>query len=463
MPPSTRRALWMIFLAAVAIRWSYDIALFATMGREGLMGADSHGYLRSAQELVSGALNGNLHGWAWLGSDLGVMPMYPSFLALNVAVFGDFAPLTTALEQGLIDAGTCLLVYRLAWFLDPRIAIPAAIAAAVNPTQIILSGLLYTDTLFVFFVAIFLCAAVSWLRGPSWPAALALGFGLGLAALDRVVIAPWVPVLAVVLLATWSVIGRIQLRHIAQIAAAGAIFLLCISPILIRNVTQYGSWSLTTQGGMHLAAWIAPLVREAKDGTPWERGSKEIAMRKVERYGRGPTNPFVQASQFAEIGREELGKLGLAAIAKAWVIGATINLAAPAIIISPPIAQLPRTGFFATKGKSVLGKIANFLFHSTNATYAWALLLGIAGVIVVRLIQLAGIFAVLRERNNWPIAIMLALWVGFILAVNGPIASPKYRLPIEPVLCVLTGAGFFWLRNRRRRLSQTSPEVQTAA
>ncbi len=463
MQPSTRRILWMIFLAATAIRWSYDIALFATMGREGLMGADSHGYLRNAQEMASNALSGNLHGWAWVGSDLGVMPMYPSFLALNIAIFGDFAPLTAVLEQGLVDAGTCLLIYRLARSIDSRIAVPAAIAAAINPTQIVLSGILYTDTLFVFFVAIFLCAAVSWLRNPSWPAAIVLGFGLGLAALDRIVIAPWVPVLAVVLLTMWSIIGRIQLRHVAQVAAAGAIFLLCISPILLRNVTQYGSWSLTTQGGMHLAAWIAPLVREGKDGTPWERGSKEIAMRKVERYGRGPTNPFVQSSQFAEIGREELRKLGLAAVAKAWAMGAAINLAAPAIIISPPIAQLPRTGFFATKGETVLGKIVNFLFRSTNATYAWALLLGIAGVIVIRLIQLVGFYAILRERKNWPIAILLVLWVGFILAANGPIASPKYRLPIEPVMCLLTGAGYFWLRNGRRRLSQTTPEVQAAA
>ena len=34
-------------------------------------------------------------------------------------------------------------------------------------------------------------------------------------------------------------------------------------------------------------------------------------------------------------------------------------------------------------------------------------------------------------------------------AVNGPVASPKYRLPMEPALAVLTGAG--WLALSRRR------------
>lgn len=452
----TSRILWMIFLGAVAIRWSYDILLFATMGPDGLMAADSYGYLINAQAMASAALGGSLRGWDWLGQDLSVMPFYPWLLALNVAVFHAFAPLATVMEQGLIDASSCFLVFFIARALHESIAVPAAIATALNPTQIVLSGLLYNDTLFMVFAALFLCAAISWLRAPSWAAALTLGVGLGLAALDRIVVAPWTPVFAAALLLIWAVIGRIQPRHVAQIAAAGAIFCLCITPVLLRNVIQYDAWSLTPQGGGHLALWIAPLVREGKDGTPWAKGSAEIKKLKVAKYGPASANPFTNSMQFAEIGREELAKLGLGAVAKAWAVGATINLATPALIISPPIALLPRTGFFATQGNSVLEKIANFLFHSDNATYGWALLLGIAGVIIVRLVQLLGFLNLVRERKAWPVAILLALWTGFILAVNGPIASPKYRLPIEPVLCVLTGAGILLLRGRRS-LSETSP------
>ena len=42
-------------------------------------------------------------------------------------------------------------------------------------------------------------------------------------------------------------------------------------------------------------------------------------------------------------------------------------------------------------------------------------------------------------------------WIGFILAANGPVASPKYRLPMEPALNLFTGAGFVALRDWRRR------------
>ena len=106
--------LWAIFFGAFAIRWIYDFALFATMGPAGVTGPDSRGYLSDGGTLVIGLLQGNLHGWAWLGPDPGVMPLYPWIAMLNFAFAGKLAPLTIVLVQGIIDSGTCLLVYRIA-------------------------------------------------------------------------------------------------------------------------------------------------------------------------------------------------------------------------------------------------------------------------------------------------------------------------------------------------------------
>ena len=46
------------------------------------------------------------------------------------------------------------------------------------------------------------------------------------------------------------------------------------------------------------------------------------------------------------------------------------------------------------------------------------------------------------ERPAFAPVILLCLWIGFILAINGPVASPKYRLPIEPALMIFAGAGY---------------------
>src|SRR5664280_807669 len=101
--------------------------------------------------------------------------------------------------------------------ISPRCALPAAIAAAISPTQIVLSGLVYTDTLFVFFVALFLFQAIRWLRAPSWKSAIWLGIGLGAAAMVRVLIAPWSLALALFLLASAVLIHRFHIRQLAQI------------------------------------------------------------------------------------------------------------------------------------------------------------------------------------------------------------------------------------------------------
>jgi hypothetical protein len=271
--------------------------------------------------------------------------------------------------------------------------------------------------------------------------------------LTRILILPWLPVLIVFLIATAVVRRTFAMHHLGHAAVIGAIGLLCVAPIILRSVIEHKAFALTPQGGVHLAFWIVPLVKEAKDGTPWERTASEMSKRVHAKYPNLPKEPFEASRLTAEVGREALAELGYAAIVKAWITGAAINVAAPSVILSPPIAQLPRTGFFATPGSSALEKAFNFMFRSDNSGYAWALLLGIAGVALIRILQLIGLIAVLRVTPA--AAVLVVLWVAFVLAVNGPVASPKYRLPVEPALCLLTGAGFVALRDWRRRRKRT--------
>jgi uncharacterized membrane protein len=85
------------------------------------------------------------------------------------------------------------------------------------------------------------------------------------------------------------------------------------------------------------------------------------------------------------------------------------------------------------------------------------LIAGAMGVAVVRMIQLVGFVALIRQASLACVLLFLC-WMLYVLAVNGPIAAPKYRLPMEPVLCILTGAGFVAIRDwwRRRRRAATA-------
>jgi len=441
--------LWRIFITALVLRWAYAILMFALMGDAGLESLDSTTYLFYAQEFAGQIGSHSLSGWQWLGPVGDTMPLSQWLFSLCVLAFGTSAALAYTLLQGLLDAGTCLLVYGTAGILDERYAAPAGIASAFNPTQIVLSGFVLTDTPFLFFSALFLFAAVHWLRAPSRHYAALLGLALGAAAMTRALAVPFAAVLLVFLLVALLIRRLLSISLIAQLIGAAAIFLLCIAPPLWRNVSQFGAWSLTPQSGIHLALWIAPLVKEAADGTPWARSYDEMQHRVDERYKTPTADPFEQSRRYREVAREELAALGIRAFAKAWLTGAAINLGSPAIILSPPIFQLPRTGFYATPGASPLDKVKNFLFHSDNSTYAWILLIGIAGVMALRLVQFIGLVALLRQGGHLSVLCLFGLWTAYVLSINGPVASPKYRLPIEPPLMVLAGAGLSMLLRRR--------------
>lgn len=440
-----------IFLAALVVRWGYALAIYSIMGDAGLMGPDSVAFYTILKNYAGAVVRGEVHDWSWIGPDVQLMPLYTWFLTSSILVGGTFGSILYVLVQGLFDAGTCVLVYLLAAALHERYALPAAIFAIINPTQIVVSGLIYHDTPFVFFAALFLLASILWLRRPSWTLAFIIGTALGCGALFRILVGLWLPVHFGLLLAGALMLGNLRWRTIGQIVSAAVIACLLISPVFLRNGLKYGAWTLTAQGGTHLAIWVAPLVREAKDGTLWQQGAADILRRAGERFGPTPANPFEASRQLEIVGREALRELGVFAVAKAWLNGIAINLDSPAVVLSPPVAALPRTGFYGTPGTTFPEKVFNFLFRSDNARYAQWLLAGIVGLVAVRLVQLIGLWTAWRDGADRIGLALLAVWVCYILAINGPVGSPKYRLPIEPPLMILAGAGWCGLRAGLRR------------
>jgi 4-amino-4-deoxy-L-arabinose transferase-like glycosyltransferase len=449
MPPTSTRAFAWLFVVALFVRALYAVAFYALVGFDGLKGPDSHGYVVLGRDFAAAVAAGKVSGWAWLGPDLSLMPLVTWALALSSTFAGDYAPLAYVLFQGVFDAGTCLFIAGIARLVAPRGALLAGYAAAFTPTFVVMSGLVYTDTLFVFFATASLYAALRWLATPSLRLALLLGAALGFAALVRIGIVPWA-VAAGLFLAAVALIRRRAWAEIRQLVAAAVVVAAFLAPILARNVAVHGAWSLTPQSGHHLAYWVLPLVREFADGTPRDAAIKDVDARIATRFGPMPSGkPFEDSARYTEFAREELGKLGWGAVARGWAYGAAINLAAPAVVHIPPVSSLPRRGFYETPGSNLWEKLQAFLFGSGNTLYAWLLMLGLLGVAAFRLVQLVGFFTLLRRGANFAGLLLLAGWFAYVLLLNGPVASPKYRLPLEPVLAVLTGAGLAAFARRR--------------
>jgi 4-amino-4-deoxy-L-arabinose transferase-like glycosyltransferase len=419
--PSARIAA-AIFALALALRLAVIALLYGLWGPEALLIEDSGAYRMAAAEGLRRA---------------DMVPIYLGFLR----AFGA-DPLWPVLGQAVIDSLTCLVIAGMATTLAPRLAAPAGVIAALNPTQLVMTSLVLTETLFLFFCALALWAALAWLQQPRWRLAFAIGLVLGLGILTRVMLLPWALVLPALLLAALMIARRPVTPALPQIAAGGAVVACLVLPIAYDNEERFGGFGLSSQGGTHALLWLAPLVLESADGTSHAEGAARMQERFAETIA-GDGDPFARSRAMTAAAFEALAELGPLPLAKAWAYGAAINLFSPAIILASPVRTLPRTGFFATEGEGKLDKIVTFLFRNDNATYAWLLLLGAMGTLVLRLGQVWGLWRLLRsgDRAVLASALLLLAWIGFVLAINGPIASAKYRSPAEAAFVVLLAAG----------------------
>jgi hypothetical protein len=455
---SEGRAVLVISLAALTLRVGYTLGVYLAMGPDGLLIEDSGMYIDYARSFVA---HGDFVTAAGGGALVPVterMPLYVIFLAAHFFIQGSAHPLFPALSQAALDALTCVLIARLAARFDARLLLPAGLLAAVNPTQIVIAATLLTDSVFLLACTLSLIAAIDWMRRPSWRSAIALGAALALGISARTMLVPWMVALIALL-----PLGALWLRtlrppDLAHLILAGVIAVAGQAPILARNLSTYGTAELTSQTGTHLMGWVVPLVREAKDGTSQADGARELdrAYRAV--HGEAePPDPFEASRLRAAFARQAWAELGLGATAKAWLTGAAINLFSPGLIMATPVLKLPRTGFFDTPGETKFEKMRNFLFANDSPAYAWVLLLGALGVILARAAQAAGLAIGLATggpgaRERRVMLLFLLIWIGYILAVNGPIASPKYRLPLEavtsPLFAIALVALFGYLRRR---------------
>jgi len=377
------------------------------------------------------------------------MPLYPLLLGGAQSVFGD-APRMVALVQAVIDAGTCTLIAALGALVSPLVGLVAGILAALSVNLVVYSSQILTDTLFLFFFTLALFAGARFLRNPTSGLAVVAGLAGGLSVATR-------PAAAVLLAAAVPLVFLIAIVHRRGTAAAvAATFVftlgaaLPIAPVLVRNVLHYGTFSLTTQTGDHLAFWIVPLVTQRADGTPYQatvdRMEALFKRRAAERGLGAQSNPFQLAAVKTEVAREEMARLPLDAFVKAWLEGMVVNLGSPALLADPRVRALPKPSFYGAPGRTLWQKSRAYLLDDPGL-YQALLVVGLLTTLPFVVLEAIGL-AVLARRLPWA-AIFAFGVLAYFLLLNGPVATAKYRLPMEPVLIVLAAIPLAWLARRR--------------
>jgi hypothetical protein len=145
-------------------------------------------------------------------------------------------------------------------------------------------------------------------------------------------------------------------------------------------------------------------------------------------------DPFQRAAVKSQLAWEEMARLPLSAYADAWLEGMAVNLAAPALLADPRVRALPKPSFYNTPGVSLWQKARTYLFDDPGR-YQLLLIAGLVAMLPFLVLEAVG-FVLLARTLPWA-AVLAGGVLAYFLLINGPVATPKYRLPMEPVLIVL--------------------------
>ena len=183
-------------------------------------------------------------------------PLYPWMLSVTNRLFGRQFQAGRMINIGAMAITCGLLIGTVARLFGPCTAVIAFINfVAVDWRTRFFAREFLTESLVVLFIAVLALLLLELRRKPSLTTAIAAGVVLGLAALDRTMIALWALILVAVLwrwearrLGNWTTAVRIPL---AVLIAAMVTF----SPWAIRNCRVLGEFMpLGTQGMMEMSA-----------------------------------------------------------------------------------------------------------------------------------------------------------------------------------------------------------------
>jgi 4-amino-4-deoxy-L-arabinose transferase-like glycosyltransferase len=445
------RRLIILFGLALIVRLSFA-GFVATYGSFVAPGGDSQAYINSGNLILeSGAFVVSVESMAPI---IGTMSIYPWFIANVFKVFGDNNYFAIVIFQVLLDSMTVLAIALTARTLRSEWFWPAGLLAVLLPNLVFQSSLILTETVFVSFLswALYLCIAAARSKKPLL-LLLVAGIFFALAFNTRSVlvffIVLFVP-LQTYLLKSWR--GLLWRDAFLLALVPMAIMWLSVVPRYITTYHHYGQATLSAKMGSQALYWMYPCLRKIEirctDRADSANQSQILLKTRLQNLPLADQgNPVIVDMISRKLARELLFEVPIPTVAGAMAIGGIRTLLTTSAYMLPPIFD--KEPKFLSPA-SILGenpktKVVDFLKTLTTQPLSliWALCQGF--LLLSRGFQLVGLVQGLRDRSMRSGIIFLLGILVYFLIMTGPIGYARFRIPIEPVLVILTAPSLLWL------------------
>jgi len=436
----TIKKVLFVFLVALIARISY-VWFFVEV--DDLTFEDQLMYIQLGKDMIEKgdflqAISGNYIGFT------DRLPGYPALLAAVYALFGE-SNMAVVVVQIFIDSLTCVIIGLIAESVITRGFIVAGIVSALNLNMIILSGMILTDTLFLFLFSIFILFAFRYLRYlEKTKLFLAISF-LSLATLVRPV--SYYLILLILLLLIGFLVWKT--KSFKQVIYS---LLLYVLPVVVafgsihyRNYSEYNSFSLVSQGGGHAMYWVVPATYQYSGQGSYQEGkifAKNHIINAMKRDGIEvlPSNSFKGSNYHMKVAKEALLELGLLNVLHAWSAGALINFLSPSAAYAPVVRAMDHPSFYATSGDGAIEKLINYITNTNGFIYLMIIVVGSLISLIFLVVSMFGAYKMIKfpqpGRWNKGTILFLLFIIIYFVAITGPIVGVKYRLPMEPIMTI---------------------------
>jgi hypothetical protein len=226
-------------------------------------------------------------------------------------------------------------------------------------------------------------------------------------------------------------------------------------PWVIRNGVAAGYWGFTSFSAVNAFEYSAPAVLQSVNGTSFaqERAAMEDRLRQELPAGASPGK---EAAIKLRLGEQVVGQAPLR-YAKIHLKG-DLAVWMPAATDVFEIAGLSAGGHGTIEKIRTQGLVAAIKAYfaptgvRTDGGETWLLWLAVPIVLITvaqYLLAICGAAKCIRLRMPAIYWLML-LCVMFFALAPGPAAHPRFREPIEPLICLAAGAGLAWLAGKKK-------------
>ena len=345
--------------------------------------------------------------------------------------------------QALIDALSCFVIYKISSITLSKYKNYILFFSAIAPLMIIMASQVLTETIFMFCFVLYLYFALKGIEKRNslfinfFLSGLFLGFSVCIRSISFPLILLSIIPIAIILINKNISIIKISLCIVIFLFSS----IVPVSKRIVNNLEKFDTFSLTSQTGIHLAYWVAPLVLSETKNINRKDAIKIIEERKKKYDMQGDI--FQNDQILRTIGFEILSEISLIDLTYSWIKGAFINVTAPSLLLDKKVRNLPHPSYY--QDPNLKRWTYNLIYNKEYHYYLAFLTISLISSIFTLSSIIIGPILLLKENKT--IFYLCLLYVLYFLVITGPVLSPKYIYPILPCIFIFQSLTIKYLKD----------------